>query len=100
MKSEVNEPEPPVPPNLGELNAPLKSFMDFMRIDPDLVSVASKNSVSKGPKTHNQKALKSWIKNLPAKEKDDIMFRLIKDNDPHLGTELKQRFLNSIFKCR
>ncbi len=34
---EVGGNEPPVPPNLGELNAPLKSFIDFMRIDSDLL---------------------------------------------------------------
>ena len=67
-----------------------------MRIDTDLLSVASKNSGSKGAKDQNQKALKSWIRNLPAKEKDDIVFRLIKDNDPHLGTELTQRFRKEI----
>lgn len=89
---EENEVEPPVPPNLGNLNASLNSFINFMRINTDLVTVASKNSVSKDPQGQDQKALKSWISNLPAKEKDDIVFRLIKDHDPHLGTELMQRF--------
>jgi len=37
-----DEVEPPVPPNLGELNAPLESFVNFMRIDADLLSIASK----------------------------------------------------------
>ncbi len=91
-----NEPEPLVPPNLGDLNAPLNSFVNFMRIDPDLVTVASKNSVSKDPQAQNQKALKSWIRNLSVNEKDSILFRLIKDNNPHLGAELMQQFRKGI----
>lgn len=88
---EDDESEPPVPPNLDDLNAPLKSFVDFMRIDTDLVAVAAENSASKDRGT-DQKGLRSWINNLPEKEKDDILLRLIKDHDPHLGTELMGRF--------
>ena len=88
---EDEEPEPPVPPNLAELNAPLKSFVDFMRIDTDLVAVASENSIAENRQT-DPKALKTWIHNLPVSEKDDILFRLVKAPSPHLGSELKQRF--------
>jgi hypothetical protein len=88
---EDDELEPPVPPNLADLNAPLKSLVDFMRIDTDLITVASENSISEDRKT-DPKALKTWIHNLPASEKDDILFRLIEAPSPHLGAELKQRF--------
>ena len=64
---EDDDLEPPVPPNLAELNAPLKSLVDFMRIDTDLVAVASENSVSEDRQT-DPKALKKWIRNLPASE--------------------------------
>ena len=88
---EDDELEPPVPPNLAELNAPLKTFIDFMRMDTDLVAVAAENSSSEDRHT-DPKALKAWIKNLPAKEKDDILFRLVEAPSPHLGAELKKRF--------
>jgi len=88
---EDDESEPPVPPNLAELNAPLKSFVDFMRIDTDLIAVASEHSVSEDRQT-DPKALKTWIHNLPASEKDDILFRLVKAPSPHLGTEIMHRF--------
>ena len=84
--------EPPVPPNLRDLNAPLKSFVDFIRIDADFVAVAAENSASRDTQTEYQKELRSWINNLPENEKDEILFRMIKDHDPHLGTELLQRF--------
>jgi hypothetical protein len=89
---ENDEFEPPAPPNLGDLNAPLKSFVDFMRIDTDLIVVAAKNSASKDRQAEYQKELRAWISNLPEKEKDDILFRMVKDHDPHLGIELMQRF--------
>ena len=43
---EYDEFEPPVPPGLGDLNASLKSFVDFMRIDSVLIAVAAENSAS------------------------------------------------------
>ncbi len=48
---EDDEPEPPVPPNLADLNAPLQSFVDFMRIDTDLIAVAAENSISEDRQT-------------------------------------------------
>ena len=89
---ENDEFEPPVPPNLSDLNAPLKSFVDFMRIDTDLIAVAAENSASKDRQAEYQKELRAWISNLPEKEKDEILFRMVKDHDPHLGNELMQRF--------
>jgi len=93
---EENEFEPPVPPNLGDLNAPLKSFVDFMRIDTDLIAVAAENSTSKDRQAEYQNELRDWISNLPEKEKDKILFRMVKDHDPHLGIELMQRFQQTL----
>ena len=88
---EDDELEPPVPPNLTALNAPLKTFIDFMRIDTDLVAVAAEESDSESPQT-DSKALKNWIHNLPASEKDDILFRLVEAPSLHLGAEILRRF--------
>lgn len=92
---ERDELEPPVPPNLADLNAPLNSFVDFMRIDTDLIAVAAENSVSEIRKT-DPKALKTWIRNLPESQKNDILLRLIEAPSPHLGTELMQRFQKAL----
>jgi hypothetical protein len=88
--------EPPVPPNLGDLNAPLKSFVDFMRIDNDLVAVAAKNSASQDRQAKYKNELRTWIGDLPEKEKDEILFHMVKDHDPHLGSELMQRFQRTL----
>ena len=92
----IDEFEPPVPPNLDDLNAPLKSFVDFMRIDTDLIAVAAENSTSKDRQAEYQNELRAWISNLPEKEKDKILFRMVKDHDPHLGIELMQRFQQTL----
>ncbi len=91
---EDDEPEPPVRPNLADLSAPLQSFVDFMRIDQDLIVPATENSDSDSRQT-DPEVLKTWIHKLPAGEKDDILLRLIEAPNPHLGAELKQRFLRT-----
>jgi hypothetical protein len=95
QEMEDDELEPPVPPNLTALNATLKTFIDFMRIDTDLVAVAAEESDSKSPQT-DSKALKNWIHNLPASEKDDILFRLVEAPSLHLGAELLRRFQQTV----
>jgi hypothetical protein len=88
---EEDELEPPVPPNLADLNAPLQSFADFMRIDEDLIVAAAENSASEARQA-DPEALKTWIHNLPANEKDEILLRLVEAPSPHLGAELRRRF--------
>jgi hypothetical protein len=92
---EDDELEPPVPPNLADLNAPLKSFVDFMRINTDLIAIAAANSISESRQT-DPEALKTWIRNLSASEKDDILFRLVEAPRPHLGVELIRRFQKTV----
>ncbi|XCN72430.1 MAG: hypothetical protein Q3M24_19370 [Candidatus Electrothrix aestuarii] len=89
---EDDEEEPPVPANLGNLNASLESFADFMRIDKDLIQVAAEKSIAEQKSIQNDQKLKIWIDGLPKNEKDTIIFRLINDGDPHIGNELLQRF--------
>jgi hypothetical protein len=92
---EDDELEPPIPPNLTDLNAPLESFVDFMRIDTDLIAVAAENSISESQRT-DSKALKTWIHNLSESEKDNILALLVEAPQPHLGTELMQRFQQKV----
>jgi hypothetical protein len=93
---EDDEEEPPVPANLGNLNASLESFADFMRLDKDLIQVAAENSIAEQKSVQNDQKLKIWIGGLPNSEKDTIIFRLINDNDPHIGNELLQRFRKTL----
>ena len=93
---EDDEEEPPVPANLGNLNVSLESFADFMRLDKDLIQVAAENSIAEQKSVQNDQKLKIWIDGLPNSEKNTIIFRLINDNDPHIGNELLQRFRKTL----
>ena len=90
-----DELEPPVPPNLADLNASLKAFADFIRIDRDLIVVAAENSISKDLKT-DHKALKNWIRKLPEHDKDEILLQVVEGPGPHLRAELMRRFQQTI----
>ena len=41
--------EPPVPPGLAKLSAPLKALADFLRIDDDLIEAAAPGSDGEAP---------------------------------------------------
>jgi hypothetical protein len=91
-----DEVEPPVPPNIGQLNASLKSFADFLRVDPDLIAVAAEGSISEDKGMEYQEELNSWVSGLPDSVKSEFLLRLINGDDPHLGVELLQRFKQSL----
>jgi hypothetical protein len=67
-----------------------------MRLDKDLIQVAAENSIAEQKSVQNDQKLKIWIGGLPNSEKNTIIFRLINDNDPHIGNELLQRFRKTL----
>jgi hypothetical protein len=81
--------EPPVPPGLLDLSAPLEALVDFLDIDDDLVSAAAERSVAEpddaGP-------LRAWVAALPARTKDQWLRRAVDDPDLALGAELRRAF--------
>jgi hypothetical protein len=94
QNGEVDEPEtePPVPPGLRQPSAPLRRFIDFMRLDPDLVEVAAAASgegLSSGPSIEE---LAAWVAGLPRGETDRVLVRLMQGEGIPLAGELLQRF--------
>ena len=85
-------PEPPVPANLGTLSSALSSLVEFLRIDPDLLAAAAQNSPRTKSAPANRKAMAAWVASLPAKEKNDMLVRLMEDEDSRIGMELGSRF--------
>jgi hypothetical protein len=65
------------------MNAPLRSLADFLGIDLDLISVASEKSA----KTHavglTNGDISRWVASLPPKEKDAVLMKLLRGDDPH-----------------
>ncbi|MBI4659651.1 MAG: hypothetical protein HY735_12495 [Verrucomicrobia bacterium] len=84
--------EPPVPANLGELSGPLSSLAEFLRIDSDLLDVAEEASPRIRSDSSDRREMSDWVASLPAKEKDELLLRLMDGGDAHLGTELCSRF--------
>lgn len=86
-----NEAEPPVPLGLGELSGPLRSLADFLRLDQDLLAAAAESSEPLAQKRPSAGTLTRWVKSLPEADKDDVIVRLLRNNDPHLRSELLRR---------
>lgn len=81
--------EPPVPPGLSTLSAALKSLVEYLRIDPDLLAAAADNSPAQsGPPG----GFDRWLKKLPEAEKDRLLLEFVEGRDALLGTRLLRRF--------
>lgn len=90
-ESEDNQLEPAVPPGLATLSAALQSFVEFLRLDEDLLSVAAEASKPQDRIEPSAAELAAWVTRLPAEEKDALLARLA-SGDPHLDMELARRF--------
>jgi hypothetical protein len=85
--------EPPVPPGLTKLSAPLRALAEFLRIDDELIEVAAAGSSGEAPAGPSRDDLKRWVKSLPAVVKDDALVRFLADEgDLALRAELLRTF--------
>ena len=88
-------PEPPVPPNLSDVSGALSHLVDFLRIDRDLLAVAAEASPRKQIRPAQAEEVAAWVDQLPAKEKDELLVRLMAGEDAALGAEIRGRFNHS-----
>jgi hypothetical protein len=85
--------EPPIPPGLAKLSAPLKSLADFLRVEDELIEVAAAGSHGKPPAEPTSAELARWLKGVPSADKDAYLLRLLEgDGDLLLRAELSNRF--------
>ena len=82
--------EPPVPPGLGKLPAPLKRLAEFLRVDQDLLDVAVQASA---PLAEKDDRFDDWLISLPEAEKTSLLKELAAGSDPHAAARLRRRFL-------
>ncbi len=83
-----DEPEPPVPPGLQDLSAPLQAMAEFFGINKTLLNVAAKVSPD-----DRQEADVDWaaaIAKLSPAERDSFLLRLAQ-NEPNLSLALQKR---------
>jgi hypothetical protein len=88
-----NETEPPVPPGLTKLSAPLRALADFLRVDDDLLEVAAAASTGAAAAAPSRAEIVRWIETLPVAEKSAYLVRfLAEEGDVALRAELTKRF--------
>ncbi|MBI2909061.1 MAG: hypothetical protein HYX92_15565 [Chloroflexi bacterium] len=95
-----DEVEPPVPPGLGSLTAPLEALVEFVRIDEDLIAIAAERSPTLQEAGPPESQLERWVLGLPASEKDALLLQFIRGDNPHLSAELKRRSQESQLTAR
>ncbi|WP_459866881.1 hypothetical protein [Endothiovibrio diazotrophicus] len=80
--------EPPVPAGLGSLPASLQTVVEFLRIDPHLIAAAAERSPAETP---DPGGLAAWVAALPAKEKDDLLYRVVQGEEASVAAALVRR---------
>lgn len=97
-----DELEPPVPPGLAQLNCALINLSDFLRIDPDLINAASKNSLALEEATPSSSDIQAWLTDLTVNEKENLLADVLEGGmrgDQSSLIQLVQRF-NKIWQSQ
>lgn len=93
QEGEVDDvtPEPPLPPELAQLDVSLQSLADFLRIDHDLVTAAAEGVPEEQITGLSKEELNLWVSGLSVSEKDRLFASLIEGDNPYLAAELHKR---------
>jgi len=94
-----DETEPPVPPGMATLSAPLKVLADFLYVGADLIQVAAARSEPMGQKVARRR-LERWVAALPDSEKSALLYRFATEEGRGVRADLLQRFRNTSHDSR
>lgn len=95
-----DETEPPVPPGLAMLNVPLKSLVDFLRLDPVLIAAAAEGNTEAQAVVPSRDEIAAWVAAMPRTQKDAAIAALIVGDDPHFASEFRQHAVRDICRAR
>src|SRR6266849_891281 len=84
--------EPPVPPGLAKLTAPLQSLAHFLGIDGELIEAAAERSRNLSAPSPSRAKLAAWIAAMPEAEKNALLLAMAEDNDSCSRIDLLRRF--------
>src|SRR5208337_4419439 len=84
--------EPPVPPGLAKLSAALQEFVDFLRIEGDLLEVAAEASVALEAAGPSREELAAWIAAMAEAKKNALLLEAAAGDNPHFRVELLRSF--------
>lgn len=91
-RAEDGELEPPVPPGLHTLTAAQRELADFLRLDDDLLAVATEASLPRTETTDDLGQLTAWVKNLSPAEKDQFLLQVVQEQAATAQMEMLRRF--------
>jgi hypothetical protein len=78
---EDNQLEPPIPPGLSQLSGAIQTLMDFLYLDPHLVTSAAKQDSGSPPSGPSDAEITDWVAQLPAADKDELVAKLLSGGD-------------------
>jgi hypothetical protein len=84
--------EPPVPPGLGTLTAAQRALADFLRLDDDLLAIATQTSPPLEAIADDPGELAAWVTRLPIAEKDRLLASVIQGEAARVRMELLRSF--------
>jgi hypothetical protein len=84
--------EPPVPPGLNELSVPLRKLVDFLQVDPDLLSVAARPSESVEERPESIREREEWLQRLSDGDKNRVLLKVMQGEGMEARAKLLQRF--------
>jgi hypothetical protein len=87
-----DEVEPPVPPRLGRLNAPLHALARFLRIDENLIAAAASTLGDDLDGAASPDSLRRWLATISEQEKDAMLVHVAVGNTDLARSELLGRF--------
>ena len=82
--------EPPLPPGLQTLSAPLAALASFLRLDPDLLTAAAEANPNQTRGTDD--GLQAWVKGLSPAAQRRWLLRAVEDPERRLGRELRAEY--------
>jgi hypothetical protein len=89
-----NAVEPEVPPGMSQLSAAQQALVEFLEIDPDLVSAGAIGSpVVTEPHDDRDGSIDAWLAGFPADEMRAILKLLLQDKSQQAERQIKSRFL-------
>jgi hypothetical protein len=88
IEDDYDELEPPIPDNLQNLSASLKSFIEFFEINRELISVASERSATVSGKSKLD--IKKAVTKLTEEERIDFLVRVAR-GEHHINLQLLKR---------
>jgi len=88
---DAEEPEPAVPAGLGDLAKPLRSLIDFLHIDPDLIEAGAEVSEPLNA-CPNREQLDAWVRALSEQEKNRLLITALLESGENWKNEILRRF--------